>query len=81
MAITNALLGIVAALAGANLQAVLQTPLFIGSLSIVFVLLALAMFGVYELQLPTFVRDRLEQLNRRQHGGSVAGAAIMGVFA
>ena len=81
MAITYALLGIAAALAGANLQAVLQTPLFIGSLSIVFVLLALAMFGLYELQLPTFVRDRLEQLNRRQHGGSVAGAAIMGVFA
>jgi len=81
MAITYALLGIAAALAGANLQAALQTPLFIGALAIVFILLALAMFGLYELQLPTFIRDRLEQLNRRQHGGNVAGAAIMGVFA
>lgn len=81
MAVTYALLGVAAALAGANLQAVLQTPLFIAPLAVIFVLLALAMFGLYELQLPAFVRDRLDRANSRQKGGSAMGAAVMGFFA
>lgn len=78
MAITYALLGVAAALAGANLQAILQAPVFIVPLAIIFVLLALSMFGLYELQLPAFVRDRLDKVNRRQKGGSLGGAAVMG---
>lgn len=81
MAITYALLGVAAALAGANLQAVLQTPVFIAPLAVIFALLALAMFGLYELQLPAFIRDRLDRVNGRQQGGNGAGAAIMGFFA
>jgi len=78
MAITYALLGVAAALAGANLQAMLQAPLFIAPLAVIFVLLALSMFGLYELQLPAFIRDRLDQVNSKQKGGSLSGAAVMG---
>lgn len=78
MAITYALLGVAAALAGANLQAILQTPLFIAPLAVVFVLLALSMFGLYELQLPAFVRDRLDRVSNQQKGGNLTGAAVMG---
>ncbi|MBA4501314.1 protein-disulfide reductase DsbD [Marinobacterium marinum] len=80
MALTYSLLGVMAALAGANLQAMLQTPWFIAPLALIFLLLALAMFGLYELQLPTFIRDRLQMLNARQNGGNLAGAALMGFF-
>lgn len=52
MALTYAVLGAAAALAGANLQAMLQNPWVLGAFGLVFVALALAMFGFYELQLP-----------------------------
>ena len=80
MAVTYSALGVAAAFAGANLQGMLQQPIFIGPLAIIFVLLALAMFGLYELQLPAPIRDRLERANSRQSGGSLAGAAVMGFF-
>ena len=81
MAATYSVLGVAAALAGANLQATLQAPVFIVSIAAVFVLLALSMFGLYELQLPAFLRDRLAQTNNRQEGGSLASAGAMGVVA
>ncbi|MGM0434633.1 MAG: protein-disulfide reductase DsbD [Pseudomonadota bacterium] len=80
MAATYAVLGAVAGLIGANLQAAFQVPLFIGGLAVIFVLLALSMFGVYELQLPAFLRARLEAMNSRQTGGHLGGAALMGFF-
>ncbi|WP_077528745.1 protein-disulfide reductase DsbD [Vreelandella utahensis] len=80
MAATYAVLGAVAGLIGANLQAAFQVPLFIGGLAVIFVLLALSMFGVYELQLPAFIRERLEAMNSRQTGGHLGGAALMGFF-
>lgn len=81
MAITYSLLGVAAALAGANLQAMLQAPVFIILIAVVFVLLALSMFGLYELQLPAFLRDRLARVGNRQEGGSLFGAAAMGLVA
>jgi len=81
MAVTYALLGVAAALAGANLQAMLQAPALIVAIAVVFVLLALSMFGLYELQLPSFVRARLSRISERQHGGSLTSAATMGVVA
>lgn len=81
MAVTYSMLGVAAALAGANLQAILQAPVFIVSIAVVFVLLALSMFGLYELQLPAFLRDHLARANNRQEGGSLASAGVMGVVA
>jgi len=81
MAVTYAVLGVAAALAGANLQAMLQAPVFIVPIAVVFVLLALSMFGLYELQLPAFVRDRLGRISSRQAGGSLVSASVMGAVA
>lgn len=80
MALTYAGVGAAAALAGANLQAVLQNPWVLGTFGLIFVVLALAMFGFYELQLPALLRNRLNNASQRQRGGTLAGAATMGVL-
>lgn len=80
MAATYALLGVAAALAGANLQAMLQTPWVLGIFAGLFVIFALAMFGLFELQLPGPLRQRLDSLQQRQKGGTLGGAAVMGVL-
>ncbi|UVJ42497.1 protein-disulfide reductase DsbD [Pseudomonas sp. LS1212] len=80
MALVYAGLGVLAALLGGNLQALLQQPWLLGSFAALFVLLALPMFGVFELQLPAFVRDRLERAGRQRRGGSLYGAALLGVL-
>lgn len=79
MALTYAVLGAGAALAGANLQSALQNPWVLGAFGLVFVALALAMFGWYELQLPAALRHRLSRASQGQRGGTLAGAAAMGV--
>ncbi|WP_240470572.1 protein-disulfide reductase DsbD [Halomonas halocynthiae] len=80
MAATYAVLGVAAALAGANLQAMLQTPWVLGIFAALFVIFALAMFGLFELQLPGPLRQRLDNLQQRQKGGTLGGAAVMGVL-
>ncbi|MDP2451802.1 MAG: protein-disulfide reductase DsbD [Polaromonas sp.] len=80
MALTYAGVGAAAALAGANLQAVLQNPWVLGTFGLVFVVLALAMFGFYELQLPAVLRNRLTNASQGQRGGTLTGAATMGVL-
>ena len=80
MALVYAAMGVLAALLGANLQALLQNPWLLGSFAAVFVLLALPMFGFFELQLPVAVRDRLENVSRNQRGGSLLGAGALGAL-
>jgi len=80
MALTYALLGAVAAMAGANLQALLQNRWTVIGFSFVFAVLAAAMFGFFVLQLPSFVRDRLDNASRRQQGGTLVGAAVLGLL-
>ena len=78
MASTYALLGIVIGLTGSNLQASMQNAWVIGAFVVILLLLALAMFGVYELRLPAALHQRLHQLGDRFHGGSYIGAGAMG---
>lgn len=78
MALAYTLFGVVAALAGQNLQAALQAPAVILGFAAVFVALSLSMFGLYELRLPSALQTRLSQLSARQRGGSLWGAAVMG---
>ena len=80
MALTYAALGVAAALAGANLQAMLQNRWTILVQGGVYVVLALGMFGVFTLQLPARLRERLDGASRSQRGGSLPGAATMGVL-
>ena len=80
MALVYAALGVLAALAGSNLAALLQTPWILGSFAALFVILALPMFGFFELQLPAFLRDRLDSASRQQNGGSLIGAGVLGAL-
>lgn len=77
MALAYAALGIAAAWSGQNLQIALQTPIALGVISLVFVALALSMFGVYDLQLPTRWAGRLSG-SVSGKGGSIGGAALLG---
>jgi thiol:disulfide interchange protein DsbD len=80
MALVYAGLGVVAALLGSNVQAMLQQPWLLGSFAVLFVVLSLPMFGLFELQLPAFVRDRLHHVGRQRQGGSLPGAVVLGVL-
>jgi thioredoxin:protein disulfide reductase len=81
MSLTYAAIGVVIALLGANLQATLQKPWIIASFAGVFVLLALSMFGFYNLNLPTRFEATLANLSRRQTTGTYLGVAVMGILA
>ncbi|KTA92793.1 thiol:disulfide interchange protein DsbD [Aeromonas salmonicida subsp. smithia] len=80
MAVTYTLLGLVVASAGLKFQAALQHPYVLIGLSVMFVLLALSMFGLYTLQLPSSLQTRFSGLSNRQQGGSVLGVSIMGMI-
>jgi len=80
MALTYTVVGVVAGLAGTNLQALFQTPWVIISFSVVFVLLALSMFGFYELQLPASMQNKLSNISNKQKSGSWLGVAVMGLL-
>lgn len=80
MALTYTVAGVFAALAGENLQAMLQNPIAISIFALVFVALAFSMFGFYDLQLPSSLQSRLTEISNRQEGGSLAGAAVMGLL-
>lgn len=81
MALTYTLLGLVVAAAGLQFQAALQHPYVLVGLSALFVLLALSMFGLYSLQLPSSLQTRLVQWSSSQRGGSLAGVFAMGALA
>ncbi|MCF2827457.1 MULTISPECIES: protein-disulfide reductase DsbD [unclassified Pseudoalteromonas] len=80
MAVTYAALGLVVAYFGGQIQGYLQHPTVLISFSILFVALALSMFGVYEIRLPSGMMDKLTQLSNKQKGGNYWGVFIMGVL-
>jgi len=80
MALTYALAGIGAAYAGSLIAAYLQNVWVLGAFALIFVLLALSMFGLYELHLPGFLHQRLYASQERLRGGRIASVAAMGVF-
>ena len=80
MAITYTILGIVVALAGAQFQAAFQAPAVLIGLSILFILLALSMFGIFNLALPSSWQNKLNDISNSQKGGSILGVVSMGVI-
>lgn len=80
MALAYALAGVAAAYSGSLLAAALQNAWVLGAFALVFVLLALSMFGLYELRLPGFIHQRLDQAQQRFPGGRVASVAGMGAL-
>ena len=80
MALTYTLVGVLAGLFGANLQAVFQHPAILTAFAAIFVALALSMFGFYDLQLPASLQSKLAELSNRQRSGTLLGVAIMGLL-
>lgn len=82
MAITYAAAGVLTGLlgAGANISAAMQDPVILSVFALVFFLLALAMFGLYELQLPAFIRDRLNTTSQNISGGQITGVFFIGAL-
>ncbi|MBU0588340.1 MAG: protein-disulfide reductase DsbD [Gammaproteobacteria bacterium] len=80
MAFTYALAGVAAGLAGTLISAYLQNPWVLGGFASIFVMLSLSMFGMYELQLPVVLQNRLSVAGRGIKGGKVIGAFLMGVL-
>lgn len=81
MALTYTALGLVVAAAGLQFQAALQHPYVLIGLTVVFTLLALSMFGLFTLQLPSSLQTRLTLMSNRQQGGSAGGVFVMGAIA
>ncbi|WP_210401743.1 protein-disulfide reductase DsbD [Lacimicrobium sp. SS2-24] len=80
MAITYSLLGLVVASAGVRFQAALQHPAILVTFIAVFSLLALVMFGAWELQLPAKWQEKLNSLSNKQKGGNYTGVFLMGAI-
>ncbi len=80
MAITYALAGVAAALSGTLLSNALQNPWALGIGAGIFVLLALSMFGFFELQLPSFIQSKFSDASNRMKGGSFIGVFVMGAL-
>jgi thiol:disulfide interchange protein DsbD len=72
--------GVIAGLAGKNLQVAFQTPWVLWCFAGMFVLMALSMFGFYELQLPSSWQSKIANVSNKQSGGSLLGVAIMGAL-
>ncbi|NWA72896.1 protein-disulfide reductase DsbD [Serratia proteamaculans] len=81
MALTYTVLGLVVAAAGLQFQAALQHPYVLIGLSVLFIALALSMFGLYSLQLPSSLQTRLAGWSNSQQGGSLPGVFLMGALA
>lgn len=78
VSVTYTIAGVIAGLFGENLQAAFQNPWIISTFAGVFVLLALSMFGFYDLQLPNSWQTKLNSMSHNQKGGTVTGVAVMG---
>ena len=80
MAVTYAALGLVVAALGGQVQGYLQHPFVLISFSLLFVLLAMSMFGWYEIKLPSSMMSKLTQVSNNQKGGNYVGVFLMGVL-
>jgi thiol:disulfide interchange protein DsbD len=80
MSLTYTIAGAAFAAAGQQAQAFFQQPWILVLFALLFVALALAMFGMYELQLPARLQARLHAASGRQKAGTLAGTFVMGAL-
>jgi thiol:disulfide interchange protein DsbD len=80
MAITYSILGLVVASAGVQFQAALQSPLLLSIFIGLFVILAAALFGGFEIQLPSAWQAKLNGIANQQRSGNLVGVFVMGVI-
>jgi thiol:disulfide interchange protein DsbD len=79
-ALTYTGFGVLAGLFGSNLQALFQEPWVIMAFSGIFVLLALSMFGGFQVQIPSLIQTRVMAISSKQQGGKLLGAVMMGIL-
>ena len=80
VAITYAIIGVISAQLGAGVQAFFQNPWILSLFALVFVALAMSMFGFFNLQLPASLQAKLSETSNRMKGGTLFGVAFMGVL-
>lgn len=76
MSLAYTIAGVMAGLFGANIQTALQDPWVLSIFSLIFVLLALSMFGFYDIQMPSFIQSKLSKSSSNKNG--IIGVAVMG---
>ncbi|MCH7882217.1 MAG: protein-disulfide reductase DsbD [Proteobacteria bacterium] len=82
MATTYAIIGAIVGYYGAafNIQIWFQEPWILSIFAAIFGLLALSMFGFYELKMPNAIQSRLVAISHSQQGGTLIGVGLMGLF-
>ncbi len=78
MALVYAAFGVAAGLAGEGLAASLQNPWVLGAFALLLTVLALSMFGLYELQMPSAIQSLASGWSNKFQGGSLVGVFLMG---
>ncbi|RXT00117.1 protein-disulfide reductase DsbD [Acinetobacter junii] len=80
MAMVYAVLGLIASAAGLNFQRWLQQPATLIAFSLLFVVFALNLFGLFEIKLPQKWVNHLDRMQSVQQGGTLIGASVMGMI-
>jgi len=80
MALVYTAAGVAAAAAGLQLQAMFNQPWVLVLFSSLFIVLALGMFGMFELQMPSAIQSRLASVSGNQKSGTAVGAFVMGAL-
>lgn len=80
MAVAFAIAGLIVGLLGSSIQAALQTPWVLVSFSLLFIILALSLFGLYDLRLPNSWHHKVGKLHEKQKSGHYLGVAMMGAL-
>lgn len=80
MALTYTIVGLIAGLLGADLQAAMQNPWVLTIFSGVFVALALSLFGYFEIGLPSSWQSKLSKASDNAQGKGIIGTVIMGAL-
>jgi len=82
MAVTFGVIGAIFGFTGeaSNIAAQMQKPWVLAAFAGLFVLLAFSMFGFYNIQMPSALQSKLNDISNKQEGGSLIGVAIMGVL-
>ncbi len=80
MAVTYTVLGILISMAGARIHSFLQQPLVLGIFSVIFIVLALSMFGFFSFALPASFTSRMQKIADAQKSGSFIGAFVLGTI-
>jgi thioredoxin:protein disulfide reductase len=78
MALVYTAFGVVAGLLGEGLAAALQNPWVLGAFALMLATLSLSMFGVFDLQMPSFIQNRLTVTSNKLPGGKFVGVFVMG---